>query len=56
MPTADGKADKCYISKSYDPTSHFEGVSDDVMSMYERIYGKPLDLSKTMVDLSAQDE
>ena len=24
--------------------------------VYSRVYGKPLDLSKTMVDLAAQDE
>jgi hypothetical protein len=30
-------------------------VSDDVMDLYERIYGTPLDLSKTMVDLSSDE-
>ena len=30
-------------------------VSDDVMDLYERIYGKPLDLSKTMVDLNPDE-
>mmetsp|Transcript_82077 Transcript_82077/g.120313 ORF Transcript_82077/g.120313 Transcript_82077/m.120313 type:complete len:317 (+) Transcript_82077:499-1449(+) len=56
VPLEDGNKDKCFISRSYDPTSHFELVSEDVMNMYERVYGKPLDLSKTMVDLTAQDE
>jgi Rab GDP dissociation inhibitor len=55
-PRADGRADKCFISKSYDATSHFEQTTEDVMDMYERIYGKPLDLSKTMVSLSGDDE
>jgi len=56
VPKEDGNRDKCYISRSYDATSHFEGTSDDVMDVYSRVYGKPLDLSKTMVDLAAQDE
>lgn len=45
-PKGDGKADKCYISKGYDATSHFETTVDDVVDMYYRITGKPLDLSK----------
>mmetsp|Transcript_34082 Transcript_34082/g.81240 ORF Transcript_34082/g.81240 Transcript_34082/m.81240 type:complete len:483 (-) Transcript_34082:277-1725(-) len=55
VPNEDGTKDKTYISKSYDATSHFEGTSDDVMDLYQRIYGKPLDLSKTMVDLQQED-
>lgn len=41
-PVADGKADACFISKSYDTTNHFESVMDDVSSLYERITGKKL--------------
>jgi len=55
VPNESGSKDKCYISRSYDPDSHFEKVSDDVMDMYERIYGKPLDLSQTMVDLNQEE-
>ncbi|KAJ1489298.1 GDP dissociation inhibitor-domain-containing protein, partial [Baffinella frigidus] len=55
-PTEGGQKDKCYISKSYDATSHFEQTSEDVMDMYERVYGKPLDLSKTMVNLNPEEE
>ncbi|RWR74139.1 Rab GDI protein [Cinnamomum micranthum f. kanehirae] len=39
-----------FVSTSYDPTTHFESTVQDVISMYSRITGKPLDLS---VDLSA---
>lgn len=45
-PTTDGSVDKCYISKSYDATSHFESTMDDVLDMYYRITGKKFDLSK----------
>lgn len=29
-----------FISKGYDPSSHFETTVDDVLDMYERITGK----------------
>lgn len=47
-PVADGSLDKCYISKSYDATSHFESTMDDVLDMYFRITGKKFDLTKKM--------
>uniref|UniRef100_A0A7S1B9R1 Rab GDP dissociation inhibitor n=1 Tax=Corethron hystrix TaxID=216773 RepID=A0A7S1B9R1_9STRA len=44
-PTADGKADKCFISSSFDAASHFEGDCDDLLSLYERITGEKLDMN-----------
>mmetsp|Transcript_37187 Transcript_37187/g.82724 ORF Transcript_37187/g.82724 Transcript_37187/m.82724 type:complete len:452 (-) Transcript_37187:407-1762(-) len=44
-PVEDGTRDKCFISKGYDPTSHFETTIEDVLAMYRRITGKDLDLS-----------
>ena len=44
-PLADGKADGCFISKGYDETSHFEGLTADVESLYKRITGRELDLT-----------
>ncbi|XVF01503.1 hypothetical protein REPUB_Repub04eG0094300 [Reevesia pubescens] len=49
-PTNDNCADNCFISASYDPTTHFETTMNDVIEMYSKITGKALDLS---VDLSA---
>jgi Rab GDP dissociation inhibitor len=43
-PIADGTTDKCFISTSYDETSHFETAATEVVEMYQRITGKPLDL------------
>jgi Rab GDP dissociation inhibitor len=43
-PLSDGKEDNCFISKSYDATSHFETVADDVLRLYELITGEPLDM------------
>eukprot|EP00753_Platysulcus_tardus_P018208 PLAT6775.1.p2 GENE.PLAT6775.1~~PLAT6775.1.p2 ORF type:complete len:465 (-),score=268.18 PLAT6775.1:165-1559(-) len=44
-PTTDGSDDHVYISHSYDATSHFETTTDDIISLYARITGEPLDLS-----------
>lgn len=44
-PVADGRADNCYISRSYDATSHFETAANDVLSLYQRITGTALDMT-----------
>ncbi|CAM9847134.1 unnamed protein product [Discosporangium mesarthrocarpum] len=44
-PLDDGIADRCFISTSYDATSHFETTAQDVESLYERIMGQKLDLT-----------
>lgn len=45
-PVDDGTADGIYLSKSYDPTSHFESTTDDIKDIYFRVMGKPLVLKK----------
>ncbi|XP_050204339.1 guanosine nucleotide diphosphate dissociation inhibitor At5g09550-like [Mercurialis annua] len=49
-PTNQDDADNCFISTSYDATTHFETTVQDVIDMYSKITGKTLDLT---VDLSA---
>lgn len=49
-PTNQHDVDNCFISTSYDATTHFETTVQDVIAMYSKITGKDLDLS---VDLSA---
>lgn len=44
-PVADGVQDRCFISKSYDATSHFETAANDVLSLYKRITGNDLDMN-----------
>ncbi|KAI9470996.1 MAG: GDP dissociation inhibitor [Benjaminiella poitrasii] len=46
VPIDDGKEDHVYISRSYDATSHFETVCDDVHDIWRRITGEPLVLKK----------
>ncbi len=36
-PTSDGKNDNIFITRSYDATSHFETVAEDVMDVWQRI-------------------
>lgn len=44
-PQSDGRADKVFISRSYDATTHFESTVDDVFSLYRRIFDKELVLT-----------
>lgn len=50
VPMNNHEVDSCFISASYDATTHFESTVEDVIQMYSKITGKALDLS---VDLSA---
>ncbi|KAJ0093283.1 hypothetical protein Patl1_27139 [Pistacia atlantica] len=49
-PVNEPSLDNCFISTSYDATTHFESTVMDVLNMYTMITGKVLDLT---VDLSA---
>jgi Rab GDP dissociation inhibitor len=54
-PVGSGQSDKCYISSSYDATSHFETTSQDILSLYERITGQQLDLTINADSTDAED-
>ncbi|KAH3679748.1 hypothetical protein WICPIJ_008542 [Wickerhamomyces pijperi] len=45
-PLDDGSKNGIFISKSYDATSHFESVTEDIKDIYFRVTGKPLKLTK----------
>ncbi|XP_042497560.1 guanosine nucleotide diphosphate dissociation inhibitor At5g09550-like [Macadamia integrifolia] len=49
-PINNHDVDNCFLSTSYDATTHFETTVKDVINMYSKITGKTLNLS---VDLSA---
>jgi len=53
-PTADGRADNIFITRSYDATSHFETVVDEVNDVWQRVIGSKLVLKKR--DTEAQVE
>lgn len=42
-PEDDGVKSRCFISKSYDAATHFERAADDILSLFQRIHGKPYD-------------
>lgn len=44
-PVGSGEDDKCYISSSFDGTSHFESDCEDLLSLYKRITGTELDMT-----------
>jgi len=44
-PKEDGKKDQVFISKSYDPETHFDKSCEDILDIYKRITGKDMDLS-----------
>lgn len=44
-PTADGKDNNLWITKSYDASSHFEEASEEILEIYEKIVGEKLDLN-----------
>lgn len=49
-PTTDGSVDGVFVSSSYDPSSHFEDASKEVLAMWKQITGSELDLTVTPDD------
>jgi len=45
VPTDDGVADQVFVTSSYDPMSHFEDASSEVLKMWKTISGTDLDLT-----------
>jgi len=44
-PVSDGTQDNIYISKSFDPETHFGDSCNDILGIYKRITGKDMDLT-----------
>eukprot|EP00527_Entomoneis_sp_CCMP2396_P000799 CAMPEP_0198137304 /NCGR_PEP_ID=MMETSP1443-20131203/822_1 /TAXON_ID=186043 /ORGANISM="Entomoneis sp., Strain CCMP2396" /LENGTH=464 /DNA_ID=CAMNT_0043798697 /DNA_START=35 /DNA_END=1429 /DNA_ORIENTATION=- len=44
-PVEDGSKDKCFISSSFDATSHFESDVEDMLGLYKRVTGEDLDMN-----------
>ena len=47
-PLGPGSDDNLFVSRSYDATSHFESACEDVLSLFERITGAPLNYTETL--------
>ena len=52
-PTTSGEADNIFITRSYDATSHFETVVEEVHNVWKRVIGKDLVLKKREVEVEA---
>ena len=46
VPVNDWERERVFISKSYDATSHFETVCDDILRIYRQYTGHYFDFSK----------
>lgn len=53
-PTTSGTDDNIFITRSYDATSHFETVVDDVKDVYKRVTGNDLVLKKRELEPDQQ--
>jgi len=51
----DWKSDQCFITSSYDATTHFETATKEVMNLYENIMGVPIDLTVSAEPEDLQD-
>lgn len=54
-PCNDPSKDGCFITKSYDATSHFETTSVEVLSLYKAITGKDIDLTVQVSQEALED-
>ena len=52
-PATSGAEDNIFITRSYDATSHFETVVEDVQDVWKRMIGKDLVLKKREVNVEA---
>jgi Rab GDP dissociation inhibitor len=50
-PTATGQEDNVFITRSYDATSHFETVVEDVQDVWKRVTGTDLVLKKQELEV-----
>jgi len=55
-PHNDGTSDQVFISRSYDATSHFETVCEDVKEIYKRVTGNDLVLKQRPTQEEEQRE
>eukprot|EP00345_Euplotes_harpa_P017515 CAMPEP_0168340182 /NCGR_PEP_ID=MMETSP0213-20121227/13908_1 /TAXON_ID=151035 /ORGANISM="Euplotes harpa, Strain FSP1.4" /LENGTH=456 /DNA_ID=CAMNT_0008346363 /DNA_START=12 /DNA_END=1382 /DNA_ORIENTATION=+ len=56
VPVHDGTDSNLYVTESYDPTSHFESASNDVLSIYKRIFGEDYDLTISPEETKQEEE
>jgi len=55
-PLEDGRKDQVFISKSFDPETHFDKSCEDILDIYKRITGKDMDLTPPKKDAESKEE
>jgi len=55
-PVEDGRKDKVFISKSYDPETHWETSCQDILDIYKRITGRDMDLTPPKKDETKEEQ
>jgi len=55
VPTDDGSKTQVFISKSYDPETHFQESCEDILNIYKRITGKDMDLTFSKKDEKSEE-
>jgi len=55
VPIDDGKKSQVFISKSFDPETHFQESCEDILDIYKRITGKDMDLTPPKKDQEEKD-
>jgi len=55
VPTDDGTKSQVFISKSYDPETHFQESCEDILNIYKRITGKDMDLTPPKKDEKSEE-
>jgi len=56
VPTDDGKKSRVFISKSFDPETHFQESCEDILDIYKRVTGKDMDLKPPKKDEGKSEE
>ena len=55
VDAAQDTRDGMVVLESLDETSHFESATDDILTVYRRVFGKPLDLTEKLVPDQPQE-
>jgi Rab GDP dissociation inhibitor len=55
-PVNDSKKDNCFISKSFDETTHFQSATEEVIAKYKDLTGQDLDLTISADPSDLQDD
>jgi len=55
-PVEDGRKDQVFISRSFDPETHFDKSCEDILDIYKRITGKDMDLTPPKKEEQGKEE